>query len=594
MKKHPIQNEDQPQISLGDFGISVPEIESLPMLPSATKGTAASLKIRYKDFGALTLADFEVFSRLPEHPLWSQVDRLVDFSFANELCAHLYSPIGQRPYAPALKLKLHLVQAMENLSDREIEVRLMFDIAIKRFVGVPLSFTGFDHSTMGLNRDRMGDQLFHACFHYVLAQAKARGLWGTKDDCWLVDSFHTEAFATRGSVRRLVQQGILRILQHLKRTNTSLFHSLMDTLSCQGWFERTAHDATPEEHLSAFSLLVARAYSLLSWFEHGSAHTLFWQWENKKQQLHSLELQALLCLILEQNTRQTNTGDSSSGTTSYEKIPKKQRPSDRIVNAYDPELRNGYKSSKLAFTGDKIQVAESNASGFILEIEPIPGNEHDGERLKALVTSVIEHHEVTPKLVSADSAYGYGHYRARLIDAGFELIAPIIPVINPAGLLHKDEFTYDEKRNLITCPQGKTTARIARNNKEEGYQYFFKTTDCAACPIQVQCTTNKKGRAIFISDHHKLVEAAKIRNETEEGQTARRVRSKIERTNNELANHHELRRPHVRGRNKLRIMAKLKAMVINIKLIVKKLGHYHEDPFVRQKLRPRGIAACTS
>ncbi|MCY9668514.1 transposase [Paenibacillus alginolyticus] len=379
MKKHSIQNEDQSQVSLGDFGILVPQIESLPMLPSAAKGTASSSRIRYKDFGDLTLADF----------LWSQVDRLVDFSFANELCAYLYSPLGQRPYAPALKLKLHIVQAMENCSDRQIEVRLMFDMAIKRFLGVPLSFTGLDHSTLGLDRDRMGDQLIHACFHYVLAQTKARGLWGAKEDCWLVDSFHTEAYATRGSVR---------------------------------------------------------------------------------------------------------------------------------------------------------------------EIKPIPGNEHDGELLKALVTSVITHHEVTPKLVSAASAYGYGHYRKRL----------------------------------------KTTARIARNNKVEGYQHFFKTINCAECPIQAQCTTNKKGRSVFISDHHKLVEAAIIRNETEEGQTARRVRSKIERTNNELANHHELRRPHVRGRNKLRIMAKLKAMVINIKLIVKKLGHYHEDPFVRQKLRPRGIAVCAS
>ncbi|NRF90897.1 transposase [Paenibacillus frigoriresistens] len=402
MKKHSIQNEDQSQVSPGDFGILVPQIESLPMLPSAAKGTASSSKIRYKDFGDLTLADFEV--------------------------------------------------------------------------------------------------------------------------------------------------------QHLKRTNAPLFHSLMDALSCQGWFERTAHGATPEEQLASFSLFIARAYSLLSWSEHGSAHTLFWQWENNKQQLHSLELQALLCLILQQNTRQTDSDDSSSGTRSYEKIQKKQRPSDRIVNAYDPDLRNGFKSSKLAFTGDKIQVVEFSTSGFIREIEPIPGNEHDGELLKALVTSVITHHEVTPKLVSADSAYGYGHYRKRL----------------------------------------KTTARIARNNKEEGYQRFFKTIDYAECPIQAQCTTNKKGRSVFISDHPKLVEAAIIRNETEEGQTARRVRSKIERTNNELANHHELRRPHVRGRFKLHIMAKLKAMVINIKLIIKKLGHYHEDPFVRQKLRPRGIAVCAS
>jgi hypothetical protein len=218
----------------------------------------------------------------------------------------------------------------------------------------------------------------------------------------------------------------------------------MDTLSCQNWFEKIAYDSSPEEYVAAFSLLVARANSLLSWFENGSAHTQFWQWKNKKQQLRSLELQAILCQILLQNTRSTGPDDSSSDTVSYEKIPKKQRPKDRIVNAYNPDLRNGYKSSKLAFTGDKIQVVESHATGLILEIEPIPGNEHDGERLKELVMGVIDHHDVTPKLVSADSAYGYGQYRARLTDATFQLVAPIVPVANSAGLLHKDEFTYDE------------------------------------------------------------------------------------------------------------------------------------------------------
>jgi hypothetical protein len=172
MDNYQTQNEDPNQISLTDLGISTPQIESVSRLPSAHKGTAASSKIRYKDFGTLTLADYEIFSKLPEHPFWSQVDRLVDFTFADELCAHLYSPNGQRPFAPSLKLKLHLVQAMENLSDREMEVRLMFDIAIKRFVGVPMAFAGFDHSTLGLNRERMGDRLFHACFHYVLAQLK--------------------------------------------------------------------------------------------------------------------------------------------------------------------------------------------------------------------------------------------------------------------------------------------------------------------------------------------------------------------------------------------------------------------------------------
>jgi len=274
----------------------------------------------------------------------------------------------------------------------------MFDMAIKRFLGVPMSFTGFDHSTIGLDRERMGDHLFHACFHYILAQAKQHGLWGHCDDRWFVDAFHTHARAVRMGAHRLVFHGMLNIVQHLKRSNRPLFQLAVDRLNLTEWFKLTSGKATPEERVAAFSLLVARAYALLSWFEHGEAHQQFWQWANKKQQLRSLELQAMLYKILQQNTRPTNPDDPSptpgqrdetsvSDTPAYEKIPRKERPRDRIVNAHDPDLRNGQKGANLPFTGDKIQVVESDASGLILEIEPIPGNEADGDRLSALIES---------------------------------------------------------------------------------------------------------------------------------------------------------------------------------------------------------------
>lgn len=598
------QNEDQNQISLEDFGVSVTRIEYLPHLPSAKMGTAASRHIRYKDFGSLTFADYELFSKLPEHPFWGQVDHLIDFSFADELCAHLYSPKGQRPYAPSLKLKVHLVQAMENLSDREMEIRMMFDIAIKRFLAVPMSFTGFDHSTIGLDRERMGDHLFHACFHYILAQAKQHGLWGNRDDRWLVDAFHTHAHAIRMGAHRLVFHGMLNIVQHLKRANRPLFQLAGDTLKLEEWFERTPGKASPEERMAAFSLLVARAHALLSWFENGEAHKLFWQWADQKQQLRSLELQAILYKILQQNTRPTAPADPSSTpgetekasgceTLEYEKIPRKERPKDRIVNAHDPDLRNGHKTVKLPFLGDKIQVVESDASGLILEIEPIPGNEPDGDLLSSLVESVTRHHETKPKYVVADSVYGFGKHRATLKGMELSLVAGLATKTNPTGLLGNEHFQYDAVKDQVTCPEGNTTSKRVRNNVEEGYQYKFDSQLCAICPRKLECTTNENGRTIFVSDYYDILQEAKAFNETEEGQAALRARSKIERTNNELANHHEMRRPETRGRDNLRITAKLKAMVVNVKIMVKKLGTFQEDPFVRRPRRPRGAVVCT-
>lgn len=585
-------HDNQNQLTFSDFGVQVPLVESLPKLPPARKQTASSLRIRYKDFGALSLADYEVFSNLPEHPLWGQVERFIDFSFADELCAHLYTPMGQRPFAPSLKLKLHLVQAMENLSDRQLELRLMFDIAIKKFVGVPLSFTGLDHSTLGLDRERMGDALFHACFHYVLAQAKRYGLWGQEGDTWLIDSFVTQAHASRMGAKRLIEKGILHILQQLKRANVPLFQLAMDTLQCQTWFARVPKDASAEEHAHAFHLLVVRAYSLLSWFEHGAAHPLFWQWPNAKRQLRSLELQALLYKILQQNARPVPpAGGSSEQGPTFEKIPVKQRPKDRIAHAADPDLRVAVKRG-VRHT-DKIQVVQSHASDFIVEIEPIAGNEHDGMRTGELIQAPMDHQETKPARVAADTAYGYGCYRARLANAPYNLVTPIAATIHPSGLLSKEQFSYDAERDRVTCPQGQASIRKIRNNVEEGYQHYLDAATCQACPLRDSCTTNGKGRSIFISDHYRFTEDAKAMNETPEGQTALQARKQVERKNNELANHQDMRRPYVRGRNKLRIFAKMKGMAVNVKLMVKKLGYSYEDPFVRQKSRqPRGAAAC--
>lgn len=574
----------QSQLSFSDLGITAPIVESLPNLPPARKQTASSLRIRYKDFGALSLADYEVFSSLPEHPLWGQVDRLIDFSFADELCAHLYTPAGQRPFAPSLKLKLHLVQAMENLSDRQLELRLMFDIAIKKFIGIPLSFTGLDHSTLGLDRKRMGDELFHACFHYILAQAKRYGLWGQEGDTWLIDSFATQAHASRKGAHRLIEQGVLQVLQQLKRAHRPLYHLAMEKLQCHSWRERLPKGASAEERAQAFHLLVVRAYSLLGWLEQGQAHALFWAWPNAKQQLRSLELQALLYKILQQNARPAGpkAGASEQGEV-FEKIPLSQRAKDRIANAADPDLRVAVKRGVPHH--DKIQVVHSHASDFLVEIEPIAGNEHDGKRTGELAESAMGHHGVTPKMLSGDTAYGYGSYRAELADAPYTLVAPVAKPANPSKLMGKEHFPYNEEQNCFTCPQGHATVRQVRNNVEEGSQHYFDAATCQACPLREICTTNKNGRSIFLSDHHQLTEEAKAMNESPEGKAALQARNQVERKNNELANHHGMRRPPVRGRKKLRTFAKLKGMAVNVKLIVKKLGYCFKDPFVRHKSR---------
>jgi hypothetical protein len=548
-------------------------------------GVIVMAHIQYKTFGQLTLSDYEVFSSVPPHRFWDRVEQVVDFSFADKLCAPLYSPNGQRPYAPSLKLKIHFAQRYHNYSDREMEEAILYHLHLKRFLGVPVAFNGFDHSTFGLDRGRMGSELFDACHHHILSQALAKGLWGKVDDRWLIDSFHTYANIAKVGAYRLIQQGILQIFQHIKRSYPKLYTFLLQDCALSSFLKRLS-DQTPEkDRLVLFSRLVVEAYSLLHWLESERVQSLFWTWEKANQQLHCLELQAILYQILQENTKPMDP-NKSEGTEQeplqYRELSKKEKPQDRIRSAYDPEIRSGYKSKSLKFTGDKIQILESRENGLILNTEPIPGNEWDGERLVPMVEEVIHRHGIVPKQLVGDTAYGTGENRQKIQEAQILLTAPIQKNSNPTGLLEIDWFVYDAKLDEVTCPQGYSTSTKVRNNPGQGHQFKFEASTCKACPLFEKCTTNVKGRTVFISDYYEIMEQGKSFNQTEAGKSALRARYDVERTNHEAANHHGLRKPRTRGRESLRVTSKLTAMVINLKIMVKKLAEPIK-PFYRFK-----------
>jgi hypothetical protein len=262
--------------------------------PIVMQSTIIFKRIHYKDFGALSIADHVTFSDLPEHPIWSKVERHVDFSFADRLCTHLYTPHGHRPYCPSLKLKVHLVQILEKLTTSELEMRLLFDIAIKRFVGIPISFKGCEPKALELGNSLIESNLLEACFIHILLQAKPYIYKRA-----LADSPTAQLISDYASEERLanytaILQGMFKIVQHLKQNNPVLYRYLSKAFQLEEWFIRPPMPIHPDEKASAFSKLIVRAFTLLCWFENDAIRSLFWLWKDPAQQLRSLELQAAL------------------------------------------------------------------------------------------------------------------------------------------------------------------------------------------------------------------------------------------------------------------------------------------------------------
>lgn len=523
--------------------------------------------VMYKQFGQLSFADMEVFSVLPEHPIWSEVDKLIDFSFADRICAHLYSTRGARPYAPSLKFKLHLVQRYYNLSDREMEERVIGDLFIKRFLGVPVSFIGLDHSTIGFDRDRVGAELFDACHHFILAQAKRQGLWGDKKDMWIVDSFVSKGNAVYRTSYRLIKHAIVRVLNHLKRAHRQLFNRIQVELDLNSLTAKLSKDATPEDLALSFSQLAVLGFGILHWFESESVRPVFWAWSEHDRQLASLELQALLYRILTENVYPRDPNDPQ---TPYKKMERKKRPKDRIGSAVDPDMRNGAKTKTNLFFGDKVQVVTSAQNGIVLNAELIAGNERDGERLMELLHAVQSKHDVLPEYVLGDSAYGYGAHRRALELEQVELVAPLKEAYNLTGMMTNDKFHYDAQAKSVTCPSGQITTTSYDMKEDHGKQYIFKRSICKHCSLLDSCTSNKKtGRTLFVSDYYEEFQRASIFNNMDKGKKLLQKRSEIERKCNEMKNHNGLGTPRLRTREKRRVDVKLAGMVANLKQMVK-------------------------
>ena len=84
---------------------------------------------------------------------------------------------------------------------------------------------------------------------------------------------------------------------------------------------------------------------------------------------------------------------------------------------------------------------------------------------KTMVERTEERFDIKPKWLAADTAYGSGPNLNWLVKD--KDIAPHIPVIDKSkredGSLSRQDFTFDQERNVYTCPAGKllhTTGRI--------------------------------------------------------------------------------------------------------------------------------------
>lgn len=161
--------------------------------------------------------------KTPAHPFYQRLNRLLDKygfdDFAEEQCRRYYATRGRPSLAPGIYFRLLLVGYFEGLSsERGIAWRTADSLALREFLGLRVSESPPDHSTISRTRRLIDVETHEAVFSWVLKRIAAAGL--LKGKTIGIDSTTLEANAAlRSIVRRDGEQGYEEFLIELAKAS---------------------------------------------------------------------------------------------------------------------------------------------------------------------------------------------------------------------------------------------------------------------------------------------------------------------------------------------------------------------------------------
>ena len=116
---------------------------------------------------------------------------------------------GRPPYSPVVLLKILIIAYLYNLSERQAEEVVNFQLPVKEFVGLAVDEAAPDHSTLSLFKRRLCEagrwDYFQTVSDAVLRQAIQSGI--TLGQIQVVDSVHTVAPVDNDADRRRQEHG---------------------------------------------------------------------------------------------------------------------------------------------------------------------------------------------------------------------------------------------------------------------------------------------------------------------------------------------------------------------------------------------------
>ena len=177
------------------------------------------------------------------------------------------------------------------------------------------------------------------------------------------------------------------------------------------------------------------------------------------------------------------------------------------LNPNDPDARVMKCSGKQQLGYNAQAVADE--SGIVVGAEVVP-NENDHGLLSTMIENVRETAGMTAADTLADKGYSSAEDLGRAEEKGLPVLVNLPRNVAPpdgTSPFHASRFRYDAERDCCICPLGcELKFQRARKSRRGVAIRVYHCAGYRDCPMRDQCSSNKRGRIIELSNRHLAVE----------------------------------------------------------------------------------------
>ncbi len=475
--------------------------------------------------------------------------------------ADLFPKRGRAAEAPWRLALVTVLQALENLSDRQAAEMVRARLDWKYALSLPLDDEGFDASILtdfrqrlvaNSAQDRLLEPILQVCRQH--GWLKAGGKQRT-DSTWVIAN-------VRGlSSLESVGESLRAALNEIAEVAPDW---LLEIVS-PAWFDRYVHrfelQRFPKEKSAQETL--RKQVGEDSWQLLQAATD-----EQAPQSVQACPSLARLQQVWHQHFERVD------GQVRWRDGPAVES-AERVISPYETDARASRKR-ETDWVGYKVHLTETcgeeDAVHLIVQAEISAATEQDVEETMPLLRD-LQARDLVPEVRLVDSGYVSGEVLATHAELGVELVGPLK---QEGGWQHAtgygvSAFQVDWDKQQVRCPQGHLSQNWCpgrRNRGEEVIRVSFSAALCHACPVKELCTKREKGKGRILTLSPQSVAEARLSRRTQQSSPAFQqryaLRAGIEGTISEGLRSHGLRRARYRGQSKTQLQAKAIAAAINL------------------------------